>query len=94
MSLIAHIPDETLHRERLMTPRELAAARLSLQVERALRATGYLPLRRVEVRAQFGVITLRGRVPSYYMKQLAQATALGEPGVCEVRNELDVARPG
>jgi len=82
--------EETLHREPLTTPMQLAALRLSLQVERALRSTGYLSLCRVDVRAHSGVITLRGRTPSYYLKQLAQATALGVTGVCEVRNELDV----
>lgn len=81
-------------------PREIAASLAELmgtsllhKVERALRATGYLPLRRIDVDVHFGVVTLRGRVPSYHMKQLAQATALVIPGVCEVCNQLEVAHP-
>jgi len=55
-----------------------------------LRATGYLPLRDLEIFAAEGFVTLRGRVPSYYLKQVAQAAVLALPGVDAVRNELDV----
>jgi osmotically-inducible protein OsmY len=64
---------------------------LSAEIERALRATGYPALRHVEVATHDWIVFLRGRVPSYYLKQLAQAAVLVVPGVREVRNELNVA---
>jgi osmotically-inducible protein OsmY len=67
--------------------------RLAARVERALRATGYGPLRGVEVTANARLVILGGRVPSYHLKQVAQATALGVPGARHVRNDLDVGRP-
>jgi osmotically-inducible protein OsmY len=66
---------------------------LAEQVERALRATGHAPLRAIEVTACGGVVILRGRVHSYYLKQLAQAAARAVPGVQELRNDLEVIRP-
>lgn len=37
-----------------------------------------------------GVLTLNGRVPTYYLKQLAQAAVAGIEGVDQVDNCLDV----
>jgi osmotically-inducible protein OsmY len=67
---------------------------LAERVERALRATGYGPLRGVEVAVHARYVILGGRVPSYYLKQVAQATALTVSGARHVRNDLDVARLG
>jgi osmotically-inducible protein OsmY len=67
---------------------------LAERIERALRATGYGSLRGLEVTVRAGYVTLGGRVPSYYLKQVAQTAALTVPGTCNVRNDLDVARPG
>jgi osmotically-inducible protein OsmY len=64
---------------------------LGRHVECALDATGYWPLRDVDVTVQARVVTLAGRVPSYYLKQVAQAAALGVPGIDRVCNELVVA---
>jgi osmotically-inducible protein OsmY len=66
---------------------------LAERVERALRATGYGPLRGIEVTVQARLVILGGRVPSYYLKQVAQTTALGVPGARQVRNDLGVGRP-
>jgi osmotically-inducible protein OsmY len=65
---------------------------VAVRVERAFRATGYLPLRAVEVAVQGRVVVLRGRVPSYYLKQIASAVARAA-GATELRNDLDVVRP-
>jgi osmotically-inducible protein OsmY len=73
---------------------QAAARRLSEQIIQVLRATGYLPLRDLDIFAAEGFVILRGRVPSYYLKQVAQAAVLGLPGVEEVRNELDVISCG
>jgi osmotically-inducible protein OsmY len=66
---------------------------LAERVERALRATGYGPLRGIQVAVQARLVILGGRVPSYYLKQVAQATALAVAGAHQVRNDLDVGRP-
>jgi osmotically-inducible protein OsmY len=68
--------------------------RLAERVEQALRATGYPRLRGIEVTVHARLVILRGRVPSYYLKQIAQETALAVPGTHQVRNDLDVVRPG
>ena len=38
-------------------------------------------------------LTSGGRVSSYYLKQLAQATALAVPGAHQIRNDLNVIPP-
>jgi len=71
----------------------LEALHLAERVEHALRATGYGPLRGIAVTAHVRLVILGGRVPSYYLKQIAQAAALSVPGVDQVRNDLEVGRP-
>jgi osmotically-inducible protein OsmY len=66
---------------------------LAERVERALHATGFAPLRAVEVSVTGEFVILRGRVPSYYMKQLAQAVAMEVEGIRELRNDVQVALP-
>ena len=66
---------------------------LAESVARALAATGFAPLRQVAVVARQGDISLRGRVPSFFLKQLAQAAARGVAGVVAVRDNLEVAHP-
>jgi osmotically-inducible protein OsmY len=66
---------------------------LAERVERALRAAGYGPLRGVQVTVHARLVILGGRVPSYYLKQVAQTIALAVPGARHVRNDLDVGRP-
>jgi hypothetical protein len=63
---------------------------LAERIVRALRATGYPPLRAVEVAVRDRRVVLRGRVPSFYMKQIAQAAVLAVPGACALCNALDV----
>ena len=66
---------------------------LTLDVELALRATGYPALRNLGVGVRDGVVSIRGRVPSYHMIQMATAAAMCVAGIREVRIELDVACP-
>lgn len=66
---------------------------LTAKVERALRSTGCAALRDVRVLVSTGFVILRGKVPSYYMKQNAQEAALSVPGVAELANELEVVSP-
>lgn len=64
--------------------------RLAESVERALHATGYAPLRSVEVVVRARRILLKGRVPSYYLKQIAQTATLAVPGIHQIHNDLEV----
>jgi osmotically-inducible protein OsmY len=59
-------------------------------VARALRATGLPALRGIEVDVSRGVVVLWGRVPTYYQKQLAQATAQKFEGVLRIANGIEV----
>lgn len=67
--------------------------RLAEHIERALRATGHGALRAVEVAVRGRLVILSGRVPTYYLKQIAQATALTVPGTHQLHNDLDVVPP-
>jgi osmotically-inducible protein OsmY len=49
-----------------------------------------MPLRAVQVSACGRVVILQGRVPSDYLKQAAQAAALGLLGVEKLHNYLEV----
>lgn len=64
--------------------------RLAERVEQALWATAYKPLRGVEISVHSKCVILQGRVPSHYLKQLAQATALAVAGTHRVCNDLTV----
>ena len=55
-----------------------------------LRQSPYVPLRNVSCSFFEGVLTLGGRVPSYYLKQIAQSLMSDLPAVREIRNELRV----
>jgi osmotically-inducible protein OsmY len=59
----------------------------------ALRRSAYFELRNVSCDFSGGVLTLHGCVPTYYLKQLAQASVADVPGVIEIHNRLDVVAP-
>jgi osmotically-inducible protein OsmY len=62
-------------------------------IRRALDTTSHGWLHLVAVVTDGDVVVLRGRVPSFYLKQLAQAIVLAVPGVEGLRNELEVYVP-
>jgi osmotically-inducible protein OsmY len=65
---------------------------LEAKLQADLRGSSYHALRRVKCQLQRGVVTLRGQVPSYYHKQVAQVLARSRlGGVALVRNKLEVA---
>lgn len=68
----------------------LPDAQLIAAVKRRLTLSGRPELRKVRVSVDPGGIRLQGRVSSYYLKQLAQASALAVEGVASVHNELVV----
>jgi osmotically-inducible protein OsmY len=59
-------------------------------VRDALDKTGHTWLRRVVVATEGACVVLRGTVPSYYLKQMAQTSILAISGMTALRNELRV----
>jgi osmotically-inducible protein OsmY len=60
----------------------------------ALRRSSYFELRDISCDFSGGILTLHGCVPTYHLKQLAQASVAEVPGVVEVHNRVEVAVPG
>jgi osmotically-inducible protein OsmY len=58
-----------------------------------LRQSPYFELHEVSCEFSGGILTLCGRLPSYHLKQLAQATVAEVPGVIEVHDRLEVVTP-
>ena len=56
----------------------------------ALRRSAYCELQNVSCDFSGGILTLQGRVPTYHLKQLAQASVAEVPGVVEIHNRLEV----
>ena len=59
-------------------------------VESRFQHSGYIELRDLSCHFHEGVLTLRGRVSSYYMKQLAQTFVFHLEGVQELNNRVEV----
>jgi hypothetical protein len=60
------------------------------KVSQALRSCTHRRLCRVNVSAQDGRVVLAGRLPSYFLKQLAQSVAMRASERIEIRNEVQV----
>ena len=56
----------------------------------ALRNTGYVQLRDLHVHVDGQDVILRGRLPSYYLKQIAHSVVLAVPGVRTIHDAIDV----
>jgi osmotically-inducible protein OsmY len=78
----------------MLTAAEHTARNHAQSVERATRLrlaeTGYQTLRSVECSFGDGRIMLRGEVPSYYHKQLAQECVRHAPHVNQIINHIEV----
>jgi len=61
--------------------------------ESRLRSNSYLALKNVSCDYREGVLVLRGRLPTYYLKQVATAVVSGLPGVQHIVNQIDVGGP-
>ena len=77
--------DPCLRPHRLAPP--VSATELA---ERQLRSSPYLALRNITCDSQGGVLVLRGFLPSYYLKQMAQAVVTCVDGVEQVVNQIEV----
>ena len=71
--------------------RQLDDEILESRVRQEFATCGYSALRQVHVSSRGGCVYLEGQVPSYYLKQLAQVTALRAEGVTWICNELAVS---
>jgi osmotically-inducible protein OsmY len=63
------------------------------RVESQLRRNSYVALKNISCAFQDGVVTLRGCLPSYYLKQMAQTAVARVPGVDRIVNQIDVVSP-
>jgi hypothetical protein len=62
-----------------------------LMIRQRLRSTGYYALRSIDHEYHEGTVILRGRVSTYYLKQLAQSVLLADPMVEAVLNLIEVS---
>lgn len=67
-----------------------AQTRLIQTVRLALRRSGHAELRNAEISADQQAVTISGRVPTFYLKQVAQELAKVAAPEHQIRNELDV----
>ncbi len=63
---------------------------LSEAAENRLRGNPYLALKNISCECRAGVLTLRGCLPSYYLKQIAQSAVAHLKGVHGINNEIEV----
>lgn len=68
-------------------------AALAGQIRDRYWKSGYLALREITCTCRDGIVRLRGRLPSYYLKQVAQAIPLGMRQVRTVVNRIAVLAP-
>ena len=64
---------------------------IEMEVEQKLHFSHHAGLRHITYRIDGGTVVLHGRVPSYYLKQLAQVKVTCVPGVERVDNRIEVA---
>lgn len=64
---------------------------LSELVRTTLDRSPYFTAKKLRIETRSGYVVLRGTVPSYYQKQMAQESLRGLEGVHHVFNELRVA---
>jgi osmotically-inducible protein OsmY len=92
-----------VHSRRLLTHSELGTMDASQEprsaaagtecarlLEQALRRAPHVPVHSIVWEIEDATIVLRGRVRSFYLKQLAQSVVLGVPGIARVINEIEV----
>jgi osmotically-inducible protein OsmY len=73
-------------------PERLASASQSVidEVRKQLQSSPHYPIRGLRCDFYEGVVTLRGPLPSYYLRQLAQSLVLKVAGVLELDDRIVV----
>jgi hypothetical protein len=59
----------------------------------ALRESNYRILRTLDCKVEAGVVYLKGELPSFYLKQIAQSVILGHVAADGVTNLIEVRKP-
>lgn len=72
------------------SPRETNGVDLLMIANRLLGSSGYPALRHVCCGFADGVLVLSGEVPTFYLKQVAQAVLLGSHSIPAIINHLQV----
>jgi len=62
--------------------------------ESLLRSNSYLALKNISCVFEVGILTLRGCLPSYYLKQIAQETLAPLEGLAQIDNQIAVVASG
>ena len=70
---------------------EISLERAAASIREELAASPYAPLRRVSCVLEGDTLILSGRVPSFYLKQLAQKSAIDHKAVEKIVNRIEVA---
>jgi hypothetical protein len=69
---------------------KLARIDIALLAEKQLHDNPYHVLRNVHCAVEGTTLVLRGSLPSFYLKQIAQETVVTLPGVSEIVNLIEV----
>ena len=73
------------------SPQDLRKRQIEAVARKQLRQSSYPAVRDVDCQYQEPVLTLRGRIPSYYLKQIAQTIVLDRlEGMVTINNQLIV----
>ena len=72
---------------------ETLQASIKDRAERFLHSNPYLVLKHISCDYLDGVLILRGRLPTYYLKQLAQESVADLDGVDRIENQIQVVTP-
>ena len=75
------------------SPPETEKEKIAELAEAELQRCPYLALRNVTCAAQDGTLILSGQLPTYHLKQMAQATVAALPGVKHIDNRIAVTQP-
>src|SRR5262249_8271027 len=76
------------------TPTLVPPASIQAAAERGLRSSRYSALKHVSCDYRGGVLVLRGCLPTYYLKQIAQEVVAHQlEGVERLENQIQVVRP-
>lgn len=65
---------------------------LENSVRSSLQQTGYQQLRRLDVAVEDGRVRISGRLPQFYLMQLAQQAVMKTQGVVNLENGIQVVR--
>ncbi|HEV8060179.1 MAG TPA: BON domain-containing protein [Gemmataceae bacterium] len=67
---------------------------IALRAESRLRYQPHRALKNIRCECADGVLTLRDRLPTHYLKQIAQAVVAGTEGIERIDNRIEVIGPG